>query len=175
LSFKTLSALQWALNHRNSDFVMKTDDDAALNIPQIMNSLPQFPSSDFWMGMRRDTWYADSDPDLQYPWSLTDSETPKNWDSNFLWTNGFGYMLSRDLVQQVDNVLKTENETWPQLHLEDINSAMLLNRRLGVAPHSSEEFDLRAENHCYDCPSLSIAHSCFLELMFHCDAEMRRS
>jgi hypothetical protein len=173
LSFKTLSSLKWATQNRHFEFLMKTDDDSVLNLRMIMDAVPTFQRTDFWMGNDHDAWHPWFTPGK--PWTLVRSEVPKEdgLSDHLAWTNGFGYYMSKDVLKKVDSYLSngTEDE-WPKIYLEDVNTAMLLTKKLQIYPKSASKYGLKYDFNCANCDKVSVSHHCHFKAFVDCATKM---
>jgi hypothetical protein len=174
LSFKTLSALKWAAQNRHFDYLMKTDDDSTLNLRTILKALPEFQPTDFWMGIYQEKWLPWLD--AGETWSVVPSEIPREGglSEQLPWTNGFGYFISKDVVKRLDSYLSNETENeWPKIFLEDINTAMVLKKKLQVHPKSSLKYGLKYDYVCERCHEVAVSHHCYSTAMVNCANAMK--
>lgn len=125
LSLKTLHMAKWTRRHFNFRILLKVDDDSFVRLDRVPDYIESILKS---RGQTIDTasqfyWGPTGSyftPDRTGKFALTYEEFP--FSKGPPWVSGFFCGLSPDCVEAISEQL------WPQVSLEDINTALILDR-----------------------------------------------
>lgn len=146
LSLKSIGMLQWTIEHcRSSRFLLKTDDDVFLNLPNLMNLLGTVPApgkNGLILGSiiqgarpikdRLSKWYT---PQSVFKGSVYPT-----------YASGTAYLISRDVVEKLLKLTSKRPIFW----LEDIYLTGILAKELDVELLNDDRFNYlkRKRNAC---------------------------
>jgi len=116
LSRKTMWLSGWAVDHYDFTFLLKIDDDTFLRLDRYVGLLQGKPTEGFYYGMAEGGY----SPARDGKWAVPESEFPSG-KVGPPWQHGFIYTMSRDCAIWLKEALPE-----PRIHLEDINTAIIL-------------------------------------------------
>ena len=148
LPIKIIMGFEWATKFCDFDYLLKTDDDVFVNVPNVFKflSMSYIPSSRLYAGNVRftDVPIRNSTDEREQKYMVTTQEYPyRNYPR---YCSGGGIVLSRDVAVGMVNIHNNSN----YFKLDDVYIGMLA-LRLGVDAHHEKTFRLQVTN-C-DCDS----------------------
>ena len=140
LSVKVIVGFEWATKYCDFDFLLKTDDDVFVNIPNVFKFLsePDIPRHRLYAG---NVHFRSGPIRWRSKYRVTTLEYPYRQYPRF--TSGGGMVLSRDVAAGMVNIHNNSN----YFKLDDVYVGMLA-LRLGVDAHHDDWFQVwqKAEN-----------------------------
>ena len=154
LPIKVIMAFEWATKFCDFEYLIKTDDDVFVNIPNIFKFLksPDYPKIRLYAGNVHFAQDAIRSPRIERhkKYKVTREEYPYNRYPRFC--SGGGMVFSRDVVADMVNIHKNSK----YFKLDDVYIGMLA-LRLGVDAHHGDKFRLDSTD-CYCDKNVIVSH-----------------
>jgi hypothetical protein len=153
LTLKAMSILRWITkNCRNSDYVLKTDDDVLVNVEKFkrMTDNKQFGS-----GLTGRVLRVNSNRVLGHKWFMPKEFYTKN-RYIFLW--GFSYVMSNDIIRKLYKT--ASNYSGPVLDIDDLFMTGVIADKARIRKYDSSLFgNYCGSNACY-MNNMLVFHGC---------------
>ena len=119
LSNKTIYFLRWSNTYCLPTFMLKTDDDCYVNVPNIIDYLQKSQVNDLYVG--RVQWYMPANRDEKSKFYIPETLYSKVFLPPYV--SGGGYLISGHLIPRLLN----STEYFPTIPNEDANVGILMN------------------------------------------------